>query len=477
MSLRIHRLSVLVLALAVSMVACRSDAPLEAADLAIRDVTVIDSASGFRANQTVLVRSGKVIAVHAAGSTAPTAHHVIDGRGRFLIPGLWDMHVHVTYDTAITEAMPDLFLRYGITSVRDTGGLLRELEPQVARWRAQGAIAPRLFYSGPLLDGTQVVYDGVGRPEIGTANPTADVARANVARLKQAGVDFVKIYELVSPEVFDALVSAAREADLPIAAHVPLAVAATKAGPSVDSMEHLRNVELGCARDAGPQTEERRSRIAEVHGLSGYDLRRALHAEYHPRARGSIDPVACGDLIAALVETIQVPTLRLNTLASHPPYERSDWLAHLDRLPKPARASWADGARAWAAYAPSADTSLGVWSMELVRRLHRAGVPIGAGTDTPIGSALPGYSLHTELERLVDAGLTPMDALTSATVRPAEFFGLEGEMGQVAPGHAADLVLLDANPLEDIRNTRAVRVVISRGRVVKTLPEESALAP
>lgn len=446
---------------------CQTASVSPPADLAILGVTVIDSAHGVRAGQDVRVGGGSVLSVSRAGDSAPRALRVIDGRGKFLIPGLWDMHVHTTYDPEITSVLPELFLSYGITSVRDTGGLLDELEPVISSWRAAEAVAPRVFYSGPLLDGTKVVYDGVGRPEIGIANPSGAAARANVARLQRAGVDFVKIYELVSPEVFAVLVAAARDAGLPIAAHVPLAVPAEQAGPQVDSMEHLRNIELACSGSAREQLQERRARLEKPGDLSGYDLRRSLHGAHHGRAREAFDEATCDKVLAALGETIQVPTLRLNTVISHPPYERSDWQEHLKHLPEAARLRWSTRATEFSKVAGSLDPALARWSLELVGRLYRAGVPLGAGTDTPIGLALPGYSLHTELERLVEAGLTPLEALEAATLQPARFFDLQDSMGQIQKGHVADLVLLEANPLDDIRNTRRIYRVISRGQVIE----------
>lgn len=456
--------------LLLAVASCQQSNPASGvtADLLIQNVTLVDSASGLRANQDIWVSGDKVVGVATAGSTSQNveAHRVIDGTGKFLIPGLWDMHVHVTYEPAISDAMASLFLSYGITSVRDTGALMENIAPHVAKWRAPGAVAPRLYYSGPLLDGANVVYDGDSRPEIGIANATVAQARANIARLKAAGVDFVKVYELVQPDVFAALVSAARDAELPIASHVPLALTANVAGPQVDSMEHLRNIELACAADAEAKVLERRERIQAPGELSGYALRRALHAEYHTSARANIDDAKCDAVIASLLNTIQVPTLRLNTIVDYQPYDRADWFAHVQRLPKPARDTWTAAAASWAEIAKTMNPDSGRWSLSLVERLYKAGVPIGAGTDTPIGSALPGYSLHTELERLVDAGLPPLEALKAATVRPAEFFGIEDQTGNLAVGQAADLVLLDANPLADIRNTRRIHTVISRGRVV-----------
>lgn len=436
--------------------------------LAITNVTVIDAVNGVRENQTIVFQSDEIVMVGPADSEYPAVAESIDGRGKYLIPGLWDMHVHLTYDDAFTEDMPALFLTHGITSVRDTGGLMHKIKPVVDRMRAPGAVAPRVFFSGPLLDGSFVVYDGESRPEIGVRNATRETATAKVAELKAAGVDFIKIYELVAPQVFEALVDAARKHALPIAAHVPLSMVASQAGPAVDSMEHLRNVELDCAANRAELYEERLSILNAHQAGPGFELRLSLHSLQRLPAIANYDEESCERAVASLRSTIQVPTLRLNTMTSHPVYARSDWGSVLDQVPAAANAEWRKATAEWQARRDeaAADTTFAEWTLELVARMHAQGVPIGAGTDTPIGRALPGYSLHTELERLVEAGLTPLEAIESATIRPAEFLSLSDQMGTVDVGKRADLVLLNSSPLDRISNTRDIALVVSKGAIV-----------
>ena len=435
------------------------------AQWAIENVTVIDAAQGVRENQTVIINGDQIVSVSDADA-APDVTEVIDGSGKYLIPGLWDMHVHLTYDAAFTAAMPALFLQYGITSVRDTGGLLENLLPVVAAMREDSALAPRVFFSGPLLDGAAVVYDGDERPHIGTTNPSAEAARANVAMLKAQGADFIKIYELVSPDVFEALVQAAAEHDLPIAAHVPLSMRASQVAPHVQSMEHLRNVELDCAADADALLAARRDLLAGHDDGPGAPLRSQMHSLQRLPAIGDYDKARCSDVLASMTSTIQVPTLRLNAFSIQPPFGKDDWLGALKHAPADVAQDWQTATEAWRADPPSSDTTFAAWSLSLVGQMHEADVPLGAGTDTPIAYALPGYSLHSELEMLVRAGLSPLEALRSATLRPAEFFGLEDEMGTVEAGKRADLVLLSANPLEDIEHTRQIEAVVSKGRLL-----------
>jgi len=437
--------------------------------LAITNVTTVDAVNGVRSGVTVMLNGDEIVSVEPSAATPPPAAQIIDGSGQYLIPGLWDMHVHVTYEPRMTQQMPALFLDYGITSVRDTGGMLPALLPEIERYRGGEIQAPRIYFSGPLLDGSKVVYDGDDRPEIGISNATPEEARANVQTLVDAGADFIKIYELVSPEVFAALVDAAQVHNLPIASHVPLALLADKAGPQVGTMEHLRNVELACAEDADVLVAERLQTITHPGEVSGYALRSAMHAQYRPPALASVDikSARCQAVINSLQNTIQVPTLRLNSLFKYSPLGRDDWREHLANLPDPVAAEWLQTAEQFFGQGSADALKMSDWSLALVGEMFRAGVPIGAGTDTPIGQAIPGYSLHTELERLVEAGLSPLDALFSATIRPAEFLNLQASHGQIQAGMVGDLVLLAADPSIDITNTRKINAVISRGEVVR----------
>ena len=202
-------------------------------DLLISNVTVIDSANGPQV-ANVLIDEAEiidVIPVEADGRTTTQplidqAEHHIDGTSKYLIPGLWDFHVHFTYDERFSDSMGDLFLYHGITSVRDTGGLLEKLLPVVDDLRGNGRVSPDVWFSGPLLDGASVVYDGDHRPGLGIANATPAEARRNIADIHAAGASFLKIYEMVSPDIFAAIVEEASQRDLPIDSHVPLTMLA-----------------------------------------------------------------------------------------------------------------------------------------------------------------------------------------------------------------------------------------------------------
>lgn len=440
--------------------ACGPTAP--STGTAITNVTVIDAINGVRSHQTVVFDGDEIISV-GPGDAPANIGKSIDGTGKYLIPGLWDFHVHLSYDERFTKDMPALFLSYGVTSVRDTGGTLQKILPIVESMRAPAAVAPRVWFSGPLLDGTYVVYDGESRPEIGVRNANPDDARAMIRQLEEQGIDFIKIYEMVSPEVFEAMVETARELDLPIDSHVPLSMRASTAGPPVDAIQHLRNIELDCASNADELHVTRLEILDNPDGLSGADLRSSLHRLQRMPAVAAYDAERCDKVIDGLVTTTQVPTLRLNAFNLAPPFNKIDWEDALSRIDEDAREAWAASAVNLAANPGQEYIDFGRWSRFLTGRMHQRGVPVAAGTDTPIFLAIPGYSLHAELEQLVASGLSPLMALHAATVQPAAFFDLDSEMGTIEAGMKADLVLLDADPLADIANTRSIRGVVSKG--------------
>ncbi len=227
----------------------------------------------------------------------------------------------------------------------------------------------------------------------------------------------------------------------------------------------MRNIEMDCASNAPELHETRLELLKNEAGISGFELRSSLHSLQRIPAIQNYDEERCDRTLAALGSTTQVPTLRLTSMSQIPPYLRDDWQDALSRLPADAGDDWRDSTARTVANPPEqTDSTESDWFMFLTGRAHQAGVPIGAGTDTPIAIAVPGYSLHSELELLVLAGLTPLEAIQSATVRPAEYFSIQDQMGSIDVGKRADMVLLNANPLDDITNTKRIAAVVSKGK-------------
>ena len=443
------------------------DSASRSVDIAIEHVTLIDAINPIRENQTVLIDDGRIVAIVSSDTKGRvSAQTTVDGSGQILIPGLWDFHVHFTFDTRFTDAMAGLFLYHGVTNVRDTGGLLEDLLPVVDTLQRSGANAPSIWYSGPLLDGADVVYDGVNFPGLGIANPTPEAARANIAEIHAAGASFLKIYEMVSPEVFAAIVDEARLRNLPIDGHVPLSMRARDVAPQVQSLEHLRNYEMDCVSEPEIWLAARQQQLANTANEPGNVLRTRLHELQRLTAISNEDPEVCAEMTKALKATVSVPTLRMNSMDLHIPFMREDFDQAMQMIPPSVQQEWEAAHTALLASEEPVDTTFAEWSLRRTGELHAAGVPIAAGTDTPIGWSIPGYSLHTELEQYVQVGMTPLEALHSATVAPAEYFGLEDEMGQLQVGFIADAVLLTGNPLESIIDTRRVQAVINRGALL-----------
>jgi imidazolonepropionase-like amidohydrolase len=415
-------------------------------------VNVIDATGApVQADMTVVVQGKSILQIGKSKNVAaPKNARVVDGRGKYLIPGLWDMHVHEIFGQWLPEdekVIPLLFVANGVTGVRDMGGDLEALKRWRSRVVAGEMLGPRMIISGPMLDGPVSQF-----PSSAPIKDAAD-GRNTVDQLKKDGADFIKIQSLIPRDGYFAAAEEAKKIGIVFAGHIPdkvRAVEVSNAGQK--SVEHLTGVFEGCstvedelmAKPRGPG----RGRF-----LSTYDPERAKA------------------LIALFVknQTWQAPTLY---------WEQGEWLIEKtnsgpDPLAKYAPRAWKE--RAWPMF--THDISQG-WSSDpledrenfvraefkMVGEMHRAGVPILAGTDTAAGVRVyPGFSLHEELELLVRAGLSPMEALQAATLNAGKYLGLT-DTGTVEKGKRADLLLLDANPLEAIRNTRRIQAVVLAGR-------------
>lgn len=440
----------------------------------IRNVTAIDAIHGERTDIDILISGDQIVDLgsNIAKRNLPVGTEYVDGSGKFLIPGLWDAHVHLTYDPGLDHrTFFPLSLAHGITSLRDTGGHLDKL----AEARAISSSyfpSPDLYVSGPLIDGSKPVYAGQspGFPNLSLEAATPSEIVKIVDELAEQKVDFLKAYEMLAPDSFQALVDRAQFHGLPVTAHSPLSMsAATTIDSGVKDMQHLRNLELECATDADSLLAYRRIMIREDTSKTGGKLRSAVHAKQRPYAIANISNPACETLIQKMAtnRVAQTPTLTVTTFLTRKLYAEQRWRDTYDLVPQAIARRWHDRALALGEREPSADNiAYDRWVMDMVLKLHQAGVPIIAGTDAPIGFLTPGASLHEELALLVDAGLPPLAALKAATYAPAQFFGLENRMGSIAPGMKADLVLLTANPLKNIRNSSAIDSVIKDGRIL-----------
>ncbi len=431
------------------------------ADVLIRHATIVDVAAGqVREGQAVATLGDRIVDAgdDAAVAARWKARRTIDAGNRFLMPGLWDMHVHFGGGPELiaeNQALLPLYIANGITTVRDASGDLGE---QVLQWRgeiADGRLkGPRLFSSGPKIEGLDPVWKGT--IEVGS-RPDVDKA---IARLQALKVDFVKITDsTLKPELFLYAVERARAAGLRVSGHIPQALTVAQAvDAGLSSIEHLDYAwNLGVADEAQIAADFAAGRITRAEAAARLD------SGFNPQiaARAYRDLAARGVAVT--------PTLFVSTTIAG--------LASDDHANDPELAYIGPGIRAtynWrierARKASAAETAARKAHVKalsaLLPMLRDAGVSILAGTDAGFLNSFdyPGFSLHKELALYVQSGLTPVQALQSAVLAGPAWFGLSDQYGAVASGRMADLVLLDANPLADIAATRSISMVMLRGQ-------------
>ena len=434
----------------------------ERGDVIVRHVNVVDVAGErIAGDQAVVTRGDDIVAVgpDAAIAAQWQAGRSIDGSGKYLIPGLWDMHVHFGGGPELIEenkALLPLYVAHGITTIRDASG---DLPDQVLSWReeiANGSLfGPTLYTSGPKIEGLNPIWKGT--IEAGSR----EGIDAALARLQALRVDFVKITDsTLQPELFLYALSRARDLGLRTSGHIPMALTVGQAiDAGLSSIEHLdyafkagapNEAEIAAAFAAGTIDRAEANRRLDA----AFDEATAMAAYRRFAAEGVfVTPTLNGSRIIAWLD--QDDHEDDPYLALIGPRLRATYAWRVER------AAGADAAAIEARHAHF-DRVASVLPM-----LQRAGVTIMAGTDAGFLNSFnyPGIGLHDELALFVDRGLTPAQALASATRAGPAWFGTLDRFGSVAPGMAADLVLLSRNPLEDIGATREIDTVLLRGEV------------
>lgn len=441
--------------------------------IVLTHVAVIDMRSaGVKPDMTVVISGDRILALGKSSDvSAPQNATVIDASGKFLIPGLWDMHVHTVYDKAddTEKTLLPLFIANGVTGIRNLGSI-NSLE-QIKRWRTTSAegklIGPRILI-GQQIDGP----GGINVPFVYRVKSESE-AQTAVQRVHREGFDFVKVYGRLTREAYFAVAGESKRLGIPFVGHVPTAVSNGEASDvGQKSIEHLEGMlfsvssdELRIRRDwldyeakitalngkaAPPELEVRQFRII-TEGIDTFDA--------HKAAR----------LYARFVQngTYQCPTLVIHQAwgsLSNPDFFSDVRLRYVPARQRRSVNLYLDAARSWPAEKKAVTERLFEYRMRMVGEMNCAGVKLLAGTDTAYGYPVGGFALHDELALLVRAGLSPFAALQTATVNPAEFLGLGNVLGTIETGKFADLVLLDANPLEDINNTKKISAVVAQGR-------------
>ena len=450
----------LIISLLVGSLMGQSHPHVPQASVVIRNVTVIDTINGAaRPDMTVTIIGDRIAEIEESSNAAiPRVAHVLDGRGKFLIPGLWDMHVHPHGKEYLA-----LFVANGVTGIRIMWG-----SPEDHEWRkeieAGKLLGPRMVIASPIIDGPQPYWPGsVSVSSKSEAQDAVDTA-------KNEGADFVKVYQFLPQEEYFAIADESRKEGIPFEGHVPISVSAEDASRAGQkSFEHLVGILPSCSTE---ETEILRAQRADLRdGLaSGQPKFWGEHAkQFRESLLDTYSPEKAAQLFDLLKSngTWQCPTLTLLHMFAYgdDPALLND--PRLKYIPFRMRANW-DPAKVDGVRTPE-DFAYGKKEfqkdLEVVGAMQKAGVGILAGTDTENPYCFPGFSLHDELGLLVQAGLTPIQALQAATLNPARFLGPEQDFGTVETGKIADLVLLDANPLDDIGNTKRIAAVIYRGKV------------
>lgn len=433
----------------------------------LSNVNLIDPVDGLSLNKSLLIREGKIIQiVEANNKSAFDGYSRYDLTGKFLIPGLWDAHVHYAFNDSLRSSMNRLFLAHGITSVRDTGGPM-EIVGEVKKYTSEhSTTSPNVFLAGPLIDGTPNVYNNSSPayPLLSIENKDQEEIIHNTAGLIASEVDFLKAYEMLTEKQFKSLTKIAKAHKLKVTGHIPLSMnlfSAVEAG--LNGMEHLRNLEMTVASNAEDLQEERLELLENKDDLSGGLLRSSIHQRQRIPAIKAEDTERFKRVAKLLEEkqVFQTPTLVLYRNYAIKAFKDSSFLKELNKLPEFVRNEWTSQL---ALIDTTTNKTYSNWMLNTVKKLRTYDIPFMTGTDTPIGFLIPGRSLHLELELFVMTGFSNLEALQAATINPASFFELDDELGRVKEGYRADLLILDSNPLEDIKNTQKSYALVKNGR-------------
>jgi Amidohydrolase family len=446
-------------------------------------VTVIDMVSPrVQTDMTVVIEGNRIRAIKKSGKVKlPQNAQIIDARGKFLIPGLWDMHAHVLRASRIDLFFP-LLIANGVTGIRDLGAR-REDFARLKEWRGEIAngtrIGPRIFAAGLIVDGANPVT-----PILSIAAGNEKQAREAVRYLKQNGADTIKVYDTLSREAYFAVADEAKKQNITFVGHVPEAITSFEASDAGQkSFEHLGNILRSCSSLAPEaieaQVREKVKPPTDPNDFTIFPRRIAVRTAIE---LATFSEQKCQQLFAKFVKngTWQVPTLVAKQALALVDTGMFTGDPRMKYMLKEDLEYWKPEKNFLFRYRTPEyiEESIKRYQkeLELVGAMNRAGVKIMCGTDITVAYIFPGFSVHDELALFVQAGLSPFEALQTATRNPAEFLGELKSSGTIEKGKIADLVLLEADPLAAITNTRRINSVVAGGRYFSKDDIEKILA-
>tara|TARA_B100001142_G_scaffold251698_1_gene252021 strand:+ start:325 stop:1806 length:1482 start_codon:yes stop_codon:yes gene_type:complete len=454
------------------IIACSNEGLFFEDAYVIENVGIIDPIDGLELNMSVVIKENKILDIFKTREIVLSPKNKVHKcTNKFIIPGLWDSHIHFAFEKDLATSMPNLFLYHGITSLRDTGGEFDFVNKFKQEAISNPKTKSRVKIAGPLIDGKFNVYDGsnIYFPKLSIQNIDNNQLERNVRLLIDKKVDFLKAYEMLSPAQFKILSNLAKENNLKLTGHVPLSMSVIEASNlGLNSMEHLRNLELSMTEMSEKLFQERKNLLLNKSSIKGSELRSLIHSKQRMKSINDLDSIKINNVIDALIknDVWQIPTLILYKNFANKTFKNPDYLQFLNLLPEERKEEWIKKINAIDNVISKDVVEYTVWSKKMVDFMHDRGISFMAGTDTPIGFLIPGLSLHQEIQELYESGLSELEAIQTATINPAKYFNLENSLGRIKSGFIADLIILDKNPLESISNTKSIHAVIKEGHLM-----------
>ena len=442
----------------------------KATRLLLNGAKVVDVKNGILLEQAqdILIVGERISKIGPVGTIKSKKATIVDVSGQYIIPGLWDMHTHPD-DPEVWWMHPEpeqrdqlmpLFVLFGVTGTRDMAGDLELVEDWRKRIRAGSLIGPEIIAAGPLIDGPKASWDG------SVSIFDEDRVKFIVDSLKQAGVDFLKIYSGLPRNIFFPLAAYAKEIGFPLVGHIPDDVSTAEgAKAGMICQEHLLGILLECSTEEDNIRNKNIDYGAAENGIDRYVIRNKLMLDNYNREKAQA-------LFKEYVKynTWHTPTLSMWFKNAYYEEEAKKDSAYFKYLPQYLQKYWQPETNVHLRYRQDkiveTKRRLVEYYLTITGEMHRAGVKLLAGTDVGANPLCwPGIGVHNELEMFVQAGLSPAEALKTATINPTNFLEIDQDFGSIEVGKIADLVILKGNPLEDIKQVREIEAVIKRGVV------------